>query len=52
MGWARWLPGGHRLIVGAEQGSYAVDAQTLSVRALSFDPGNDINFSATVLPVP
>jgi hypothetical protein len=51
-GWARWLPGGHRLIVGAEQGSYAVDAQTLSVRALSFGAGNDINFSATVLPVP
>ena len=51
-GWARWLPGDHRLIIGAEQGSYAVDAQTLSVRALSFGPGNDINFSATVLPAP
>jgi hypothetical protein len=52
VGWARWLPGGHRLIVGAEVGSYAVDADTLSVRAFSFGPGNDINFSATVLPVP
>ena len=52
VGWARWLPGGHRLIVGAEVGSYAVDAETLSVRAFSFGPGNDINFSATVLPVP
>jgi hypothetical protein len=31
---------------------YAVDAETLSVRAFSFGPGNDINFSATVLPVP
>jgi hypothetical protein len=51
-GWARWLPGGHRLIVGAEVGSYAVDAETLSVRAFSFGPGNDINFSTTVLPVP
>ena len=51
-GWARWLPGGHRLIVGAEVGSYAVDAESLSVRPLSFGPGNDINFSATVLPVP
>jgi hypothetical protein len=52
VGWARWLPGGHRLIVGAEAGSYAVDAATLSVRAFSLAPGNDINFSATVLPVP
>ncbi len=51
-GWARWLPGGHRLIAGAEEGSYAVDTSTLSVRALSLAPGNDINFSATVLPVP
>jgi hypothetical protein len=51
-GWARWLPGDHRLIVGAEDGSYAVDTSTLSVRALSFAPGNDINFSTTVLPVP
>jgi hypothetical protein len=49
VGWARRLPGGHRLIVGAEAGSYAVDADTLAVRALSFAPGNDINFSATVL---
>jgi hypothetical protein len=52
VGWARWLPGGHRLIVGAEVGSYAVDAVTLSVRAFSFVPGNDIDFSATILPAP
>ena len=52
VGWARWLPGGNQLIVGAEQGSYAVDAVTLSVRALSFAPGSDINFSATVLAGP
>ena len=59
-GWARWLPGGHQLIVGTETGSYGVDAETLSVRAFSFfgSPGQDINssgdvnFSATVLPVP
>jgi hypothetical protein len=51
-GWARWLPGGHRLIVGAEAGSYAVDADTLSARPLSFAPGADINFSATLLPGP
>ncbi len=52
VGWARWLPGGHWLIVGAEVGSYAVDTATLSVRAFSFGPVNDINFSATALPVP
>ena len=51
-GWARWLPGGRRLIAGTEEGSYAVDAATLSVRALSFGPASDINFSATILPVP
>jgi hypothetical protein len=52
VGWARWLPGGNQLLVGAEQGSYAVDAVTLSVRPLSFAPGSDINFSATVLASP
>jgi hypothetical protein len=52
VGWARWLPGGNQLIVGAEQGSYAVDAVTLSVRPLSLAPGSDINFSATVLASP
>ena len=51
-GWARWLPGGHRLIAGAEAGSYAIDADTFSVRTLSFAPGDDINFSATLLPGP
>ena len=52
VGWARWLPDGNQLIVGAELGSYAVDAATLPVRALSFVPGSDINFSAPVLPAP
>jgi hypothetical protein len=47
-GWARWLPGGHQLIAGAETGSYAVDARTLKVKAL----GGGINFSATILPAP
>jgi hypothetical protein len=51
-GWGRWLPGGHQLIVGAEQGSYSVDAVTLSVRPLVFALGSDINFSATVLASP
>jgi hypothetical protein len=57
-GWARWLPGGSRLIAGAQAGSYAVDAATLAARPFYFfgPPGEDINssgdinFSATVLP--
>jgi hypothetical protein len=60
VGWARWLPGGNRLIAGAEAGSYAVNAVTLAARPFSFSssPGQDIensgdiNFSATVLPSP
>jgi hypothetical protein len=48
VGWARWIPGGRWLIVGAETGSYAVDAVTVSARAFSL--GNDINFSATIVP--
>jgi len=60
VGWARWLPGGNQLIVGAEAGSYAVNAARLAARPFSFfgSPGEDIessgdiNFSATVLPAP
>jgi hypothetical protein len=48
--WSRWLPGGHQFVVGAMDGSYAVDAVTLSTRALPFAAANDIDFSATVLP--
>jgi hypothetical protein len=47
-GWARWLPGGHQLLVGAEEGSYAVAAGTWSVRPFSL--GHSVNFSTTVLP--
>jgi hypothetical protein len=58
VGWARWLPGGNRLITGAKGGSYAVDATTLAARPFSFfgsagediNASGDINFSATVLP--
>jgi hypothetical protein len=58
VGWARWLPGGNRLIAGAEGGSCMVDATTLAVRPFSIfgSAGEDINasgginFSATVLP--
>lgn len=59
VGWARWLPGSNRLIIGAEDGSYAVDAVTLATRPFSFgSPGEDINtsgdinFSATILAAP
>jgi hypothetical protein len=48
--WSRWLPGGHQFIVGAEQGSYAVDAATLAVRTLPFAGDSGINFSATIMP--
>ena len=60
VGWARWLPRGNQLIVGAEAGSYAVNATRLAARPFSFfgSPGvdiessGDINFSATILPAP
>jgi hypothetical protein len=56
-GWALWLPGGRRLLVGALLDSYAVDARTLAARPFFFFPGSDhnimdtpdINFSATVI---
>jgi len=35
VGWARWLPGGNQLIVGAEAGSYAVNATRLAARPFS-----------------
>jgi hypothetical protein len=62
-GWAVWLPGGQRLLVGALLYSYAVDAKTLAAMPFFFFPAaastygdhdimesGDINFSATVLP--
>ena len=59
VGWARWLPGGNRLIIGAEGGSYAVDAVTLATRPFSFVSNGediitsgDINFSAIILTAP
>jgi hypothetical protein len=57
-GWARWLPGGKRLLAGALSVSYAVDAKTLAARPFFFFPGRadhdimdtpDINFSAVVI---
>jgi hypothetical protein len=57
-GWARWLPGGKRLLAGALSESYVVDAKTLAARPFFFFPGRadhdimdtpDINFSAVVI---
>jgi hypothetical protein len=50
--WARWLPGGRQLIVGAEQGSYAINEATLAASTLPLAPGSGITFSATILPSP
>jgi hypothetical protein len=60
VGWARWLPGGSQLIVGAEAGSYAVNAVRLAARPFSFfgshgediESSGDINFSATIVSAP
>jgi hypothetical protein len=57
--WARWLPGGMHLVVGAGTGGYLVDSATLSARPLFFARGHghniansqDINFTAAVVPL-
>jgi hypothetical protein len=58
-GWVIWLPGGTRLLAGALNYSYAVDAVTYAARPFFFFPGNpdhdimdtpDVNFSVTLLP--
>ena len=56
--WARWLPGGTHLIVGAGAGPYLVDSVTLvarplSVRGRGHDIGSsqDINFTAAIVPL-
>jgi hypothetical protein len=56
--WARWLPGGTHLIVGAGTGPYLVDSATLSARPLlargpGHNTGNsqDINFTAAIVPL-
>jgi hypothetical protein len=59
--WALWLPGGDRLLAGALNYSYAIDASTAAARPFFFLPGGsdhdimdtpDINFSAALLPAP
>jgi len=57
-GWALWLPGGTRLLAGALNYSYAVDAATDAARPFFFFPGHpdhdimdtpDVNFSVTLV---
>jgi len=57
-GWVLWLPGGTRLLAGALNYSYAVDAATYAARPFFFFPGNpdhdimdtpDVNFSVTLV---
>ena len=56
--WARWLPDGRQLIVGAGAGGYLVDAATLAARPIVFagrdgrrtGRGQDINFTAAIIP--
>jgi hypothetical protein len=47
--WAMWLPGGQRILAGALEAGYVVDARTLAARPFTFFPGTE-GFSATVLP--
>jgi len=58
-GWVLWLPGGTRLLAGALNYSYAVDAATYAARPFFFFPENpdhdvmdtpDVNFSVTLIP--
>jgi hypothetical protein len=56
-GWARWLPGAARLIVGTGAGAgYLVDAATLSAAPLSYArgtrDGQGLNYTAAVVPLP
>jgi WD40 repeat protein len=48
-GWARWLPGGGRLIAGALAGGYLVDATTLTASPHGSPPAS-INYTAVVIP--
>jgi hypothetical protein len=57
-GWMLWLPGGTRLLAGALNYSYAVDAATYAARPFFFFPANpdhdimdtpDVNFSVTLV---
>jgi hypothetical protein len=52
--WARWLPGGTHLIVGAGTGTYLADSATLSARPLFFARGHgqsDVNFTAAIIAI-
>ena len=47
--WVRWLPGGTRLLVLADR-DYLVTAGSLAARPFHFAGGQDVNFSAELLP--
>jgi hypothetical protein len=47
--WVRWLPGGTRLVVQANR-DYLVTAATLEIRPFRFTGGQDVNFSAELIP--
>ena len=53
--WARWLPGGTHLIVGAGTAPYLVDSATLSARPLFLARGGsgrpDVNFTAAIIAI-
>jgi hypothetical protein len=51
-GWARWLPGGGRLIAGALAGGYLVNAATLNARPLLQRNGSGpsgVNYTAVII---
>lgn len=47
--WVRWLPGGTHLVVLANR-DYLVNAKTLAARPFHFTGGQEVNFSAELLP--
>jgi hypothetical protein len=47
--WVRWLPGGARLVVLANR-DYLVTASSLAARPFRFAGGQEVNFSAELLP--
>ena len=49
--WVRWLPGAARLVVQANR-DYFVTAANLQARPFRFTGGQDINFSAELIPSP
>jgi hypothetical protein len=48
--WAIWLPGSQRVLAGALESAYIVDARTMTVRPFAFFGSSTDGFSAVVLP--